>query len=51
MIYKDKTVVVSNPTDFPDEWGPASRVRAVEEPVVNASIIVPEGAQTVSRQS
>lgn len=42
VIYKDKTMVVSNPTDFPDEWGPASRVRAVEEPIVNASIIVPE---------
>ncbi|KAL4077300.1 P-loop containing nucleoside triphosphate hydrolase protein [Scleroderma yunnanense] len=42
VVYRDKTVIVSNPTDFPDEWGPASRVRAVEEPIVNASIIVPE---------
>ncbi|KAG6333226.1 hypothetical protein ID866_5861 [Astraeus odoratus] len=42
VIYRDETVVVSNPTDFPDEWGPTSRAREVQEPIVKASIIVPE---------
>lgn len=42
VIYRDQTVIVSNPTDFPDEWGPASRVHGVQEPMVKASIVVPE---------
>lgn len=41
---KDRTVVVSNPTNFPDTTDAASKVKEVQEPVVNASIIVPEGA-------
>lgn len=48
VIYKDKgtdrTAVVSNPTDFPDTTDTASKVKEVQEPVVKASIIVPEGA-------
>lgn len=42
VIYRDQTVIVSNPTDFPDEWGTASHVREVQEPMVKASILVPE---------
>ncbi|KAI6045535.1 P-loop containing nucleoside triphosphate hydrolase protein [Pisolithus marmoratus] len=42
VIYRDQMLIVSNPTDFPDEWGPTSRVREVQEPMVKASIIVPE---------
>ena len=37
-------MVVSNPTDFPDTTDATSKVREVQEPVVKASIIVPEGA-------
>ena len=47
VIYRekgtDRTVVVSNPTDFPDTADAASKVKEVQEPVVKASIIVPEG--------
>ncbi|KAI0306413.1 GTP-binding protein lepa [Multifurca ochricompacta] len=35
VVYKDRTVVVSNPTDFPD-------VVDTPEPIAKASIIVPE---------
>ncbi|KAG2158496.1 P-loop containing nucleoside triphosphate hydrolase protein [Suillus bovinus] len=42
VIYKDKTVMISNPTEFPDTSDTASKVKQVQEPVVNASIIVPE---------
>jgi len=48
VIYRekgiDRTVVVSNPTDFPDTTDAASKVKEVQEPVVKASIIIPEGA-------
>lgn len=47
VIYRgkgvDHTVIVSNPTDFPDTTDAASKVKEVQEPVVKASIIVPEG--------
>ena len=36
-------MIVSNPTDFPDTTDAASKVKEVQEPVVKASIIVPEG--------
>ncbi|KII89122.1 hypothetical protein PLICRDRAFT_687550 [Plicaturopsis crispa FD-325 SS-3] len=42
VIYKDRTVLVSNPTDFPETSDPINRVVEVQEPVVKASIIVPE---------
>jgi elongation factor 4 len=42
VIYKDKTVMISNPTEFPDTSDTSSKVKQVQEPVVNASIIVPE---------
>jgi translation factor GUF1, mitochondrial len=49
VIYRekgtDRTVIVSNPTDFPDTTDTASKVKQVQEPVVKASIIVPEGAE------
>lgn len=43
----DRTVIVSNPTDFPDTADAASKVKEVQEPVVKASIIVPEGATSL----
>lgn len=43
IVYRDRTVTVSNPTDFPDTIDSGSRVREVQEPVVKASIIVPQG--------
>ncbi|KAG1877728.1 P-loop containing nucleoside triphosphate hydrolase protein [Suillus subalutaceus] len=42
IVYKDKTVMISNPTEFPDTSDTSSKVKQVQEPVVNASIIVPE---------
>ena len=48
VVYRERgmerTVVVSNPTDFPDTTDAASKVKEVQEPMVQASIIVPEGA-------
>jgi translation elongation factor EF-4 len=43
VVYRDRTVIVSNPTDFPDVVDTSSHVREVQEPVVKANIIVPEG--------
>lgn len=43
VIYKDKEGIISNPTDFPDVSDIGVRVKSIQEPVVNASIIVPEG--------
>jgi translation elongation factor EF-4 len=43
VVYRDRTVIVSNPTDFPDVVDTSSHVREVQEPVVKASIIFPEG--------
>lgn len=48
VIYKDRTEMVSNPTNFPDITDVASRVREVHEPIVKATIIVPEGRRTFS---
>jgi len=42
VVYRDRTVVVSNPTDFPDIMDTSAHVREVQEPIVKASIIVPE---------
>ncbi|KAF9792368.1 P-loop containing nucleoside triphosphate hydrolase protein [Thelephora terrestris] len=51
VIYRekgtDRTVIVSNPTDFPDTTDAASKVKEVQEPVVKASIIVPEVTESV----
>ncbi|KAI0819081.1 GTP-binding protein lepa [Irpex lacteus] len=42
VIYRDRTVFVSNPTDFPEVTDVATHVKEVQEPIVKASIIVPE---------
>ncbi|KAJ6497077.1 P-loop containing nucleoside triphosphate hydrolase protein [Mycena vitilis] len=42
IIYKDKEVYISNPTEFPDAIDSSSKVIEVQEPVVKASIIAPE---------
>ncbi|KAF8077727.1 translation factor GUF1, mitochondrial [Lyophyllum atratum] len=43
LIYRDNTeVFVSNPTEFPETSDTASRVKEIQEPIVRASIIVPE---------
>ena len=47
VIYRDRTEIVSNPTDFPDVTDPASKFREVHEPVVKAAIIVPDGLQVI----
>jgi translation factor GUF1, mitochondrial len=43
VVYRERTVIVSNPTDFPDIVETSSQVREVQEPIVKANIIVPEG--------
>jgi translation elongation factor EF-4 len=43
VVYRDRTVIVSNPTDFPDIVETSLQVREVQEPIVKANIIVPEG--------
>ncbi|ESK88048.1 gtp-binding protein [Moniliophthora roreri MCA 2997] len=43
LVYRDgKEKYVSNPTEFPDAGDPASKVKEIQEPIVKASIIVPE---------
>ncbi|KAH9950270.1 P-loop containing nucleoside triphosphate hydrolase protein [Amylocystis lapponica] len=42
VVYKHKTVIVSNPTDFPDVSDFGDKVKEVQEPIVKASIIVPQ---------
>ncbi|KAI0032285.1 GTP-binding protein lepa [Vararia minispora EC-137] len=43
VIYRDGgEVLISNPTNFPDVTDPASKVKEIQEPVVNATIIVPD---------
>ncbi|KAH7104046.1 GTP-binding protein lepa [Auriculariales sp. MPI-PUGE-AT-0066] len=41
LIFHDRTVMVSNPTDFPETNDPRIRLEEVQEPMVKASIIVP----------
>lgn len=42
IVYRDKEVFISNPTEFPETTDVASRVKEIQEPIVKASIIVPE---------
>ncbi|KAJ8461864.1 hypothetical protein ONZ45_g18142 [Pleurotus djamor] len=42
VVYRDREVIVSNPTDFPDVTDTTSKVKEIQEPTVKASIIVPE---------
>jgi translation elongation factor EF-4 len=61
VVYRDNrgVVTVSNPTEFPEVTDASSKVKEVREPVVKASIIIPEGKlsykvlyiQSHSRQS
>lgn len=44
----NKEVYVSNPTDFPDVNDSTLRVKEVQEPIVKASIIVPEGTYSIN---
>lgn len=48
MIYRDRTEFISNPTDFPDLADATSKVVEIQEPIVNASIIVPEGTIVIA---
>jgi translation elongation factor EF-4 len=43
----NKEVYISNPTNFPDVSDTTLRVKEIQEPVVKASIIVPEGTRKV----
>jgi translation elongation factor EF-4 len=43
VVYKDREVFVSNPTEFPEVTDTSNKVKEIQEPVVKASIIVPEG--------
>ena len=49
VVYRDRIVIVSNPTDFPDVVDTAAHVREVQEPIVKACIIVPEGSSPLMR--
>jgi translation elongation factor EF-4 len=42
VVRKSGTQVVSNPTDFPEPDEPSHAYR-IEEPMIKATIIVPEG--------
>ncbi|KAK2466743.1 hypothetical protein APHAL10511_001001 [Amanita phalloides] len=42
IIYRDREEIISNPTEFPDTTDTAAHVKEVQEPVVNASILVPD---------
>ena len=43
VVYQNKEVTISNPTEFPEVSDSGQRVKEIQEPVVKASIIVPEG--------
>ena len=47
VIWRDgKESYISNPTDFPDVTDTTSKVKEIREPVVKASIIVPQGVHS-----
>ena len=48
-MYRDRVELVSNPTEFPDTADSSSGVLEVQEPIVNASIIVPEGTLEIEQ--
>lgn len=46
VVYRDREEIISNPTDFPDSTDTTVHVKETQEPVVKASIIVPDGKLT-----
>lgn len=44
VVYTDRTVMISNPIDFPDGHGDTSKLLEIREPMVTSRIIVPQGA-------
>ncbi|KAF8320104.1 GTP-binding protein lepa [Clavulina sp. PMI_390] len=42
VVYKDRTVMISNPTDFPEAHEEVGTLLEIREPMVNATIIVPQ---------
>ena len=46
VIYRDREQIISNPTDFPDVTDTTVHAKEIQEPVVKASIIVPDGKAT-----
>ena len=49
VVFRGQTAFISNPTEFPDTADP--KVLEVQEPVVKASIIFPEGVYALLSQS
>ena len=50
VVWKDgRETLISNPTEFPDMEAMVFKIKKVQEPVVNASIIVPEGEPLMHR--
>lgn len=48
VLYRDGTEkFISNPTEFPDMSDSTTKVSEIQEPIVKASIIVPEGTASL----
>lgn len=43
VVYTDRSVMISNPTDFPDTHEDTSKLCEIREPMVMSRIIVPQG--------
>ena len=50
VIWKDREQMVSNPTEFPDVSDTSGKLVEIQEPIVKASIIVPEGKYFIEQQ-
>ncbi|KAF8334231.1 Guf1 protein [Cantharellus anzutake] len=42
VVYKDRTMTISNPTEFPDAHESNYKVVEIQEPMINAKIIAPQ---------
>lgn len=42
IVYRDREEIISNPTDFPDSTDTTTHVKEIQEPVVKATIILPD---------
>ena len=51
VVYKDRTVLVSNPTDFPDAHEDTGKLLDIREPMINSRIIVPQGEYSLLEAS